>query len=303
MISTERKNNEDRISQTVACHAEQDRLRKLYPWAVPGEVSKNAKKLLQQTFPGVKFSVTLDRYSGGSTLQVRWDLGPSPAEVERIVEPFEAGRWNILEESYEYSYSPERQAWAAVMGTARFVSVSRSWLGNFEPRQTRKLEREIAEHLPGLVPHWFKDQTERHAEYEAERLAETIVHRASFPAWFNGSTPWRLEQRTDNDGRLVSGVSFDETWEIVIDATFAPVPAAPTAVRVAEGSSVTVTENAAKNGVEIRFGSKPDSATLEALKQAGFRWSRFQGLWYARRTPEVLAFAHSLIPISETVQS
>lgn len=273
-------------------NTEQQRLRAQYPWAIPGQISKNAKKFLGEKFPGVRFSVTLDKYSGGSTLQVRWDLGPSPAEVERIVEPFEAGHFDGMIDLYEYDSGPECQAWAAVMGTAKFLSVSRSWLGNFEPRQTRKLEREIAEHLPGLAPHWFKDRTERHAEYKAERLAETIVYRTSFPAWFDGSTPWRLERVTDDEGTLISGVSFDETWRIVLDETCAPVPAVP---EVAGNNSVSVTENPEKNGVEVRFGTKPDSETLAALKAAGFRWSRFQNLWYARRSPETLAFAYALL--------
>ena len=296
MISTDRKINEDRISQTAACHAEQQRLRAQYPWAIPGQISKNCKKLLQQTFPGVKFSVTLDKYSGGSTLLIRWDLGPSPAEVERIVEPFEAGHFDGMIDLYEYDSGPERQAWAAVMGTAKFLSVSRDWESRTGGASAAlKLERAIAEQFPAIASHWFEGRDGREGDREAFRLAQTIVNRTSFPAWFDGSTPWRLEQRKEADGKLVSGVSFDETWQIVIDETCAPVPAVPGVIRIDGNSSVSVTENPAKNGVEIRFAVKPAPETLESLKQAGFRWSRFQNLWYARRSPETLAFAHALL--------
>lgn len=288
---TERKINEDRISQAAACHTEQRRLRALYPWAIPGQTSKNCKKLLQQTFPGIKFSVTLDKYSGGSTLQVRWDLGPSPAEVEPVVKPFQAGYFNGMEDIYEYSHGPERQAWSTVMGDVKFVTVSRNWLGTFAPLKTKRVTREIAEQLPLLASHWFEGRDKLGVWNEAFRLAETIVYRTSFPAWFDGSTPWRLERVTDGEGKVVSGVSFEETWWIVLDETCAPVPAVPTG-----NSSVSVTENPAKNGVEVRFGAKPSPELIEELKAAGFRWSKFQSLWYARRSPETLAFAHALLP-------
>lgn len=295
-MQTERNINEDRISQAAACHTEQRRLRALYPWAVPGQVSKNAKKFLGEKFPGVKFSVTLDRATGESELRVRWDLGPTPQEVEAVIEPFRAGRWNLYTEEFEYTHGPERQAWSAVMGDVKFFTVSRSWLGTFAPLKTARVTREIAEQLPKLASHWFEGQDKLGVWNEAFRLAETIVYRTSFPAWFDGTTPWRLERVTDGEGKLVSGVSFEETWRIVLDETCAPVPAVPGVIRIDGNSSVSVTENPAKNGVEVRFAVKPAPETLESLKRAGFRWSKFQSLWYARRSPETLAFAHALLP-------
>jgi hypothetical protein len=40
-------------------------------------------------------------------------------------------------------------------------------------------------------------------------------------------------------------------------------------------------ENRTRQGVEIRFAAKPADGTLAALKAAGWRWSRFSGVWYA----------------------
>ena len=57
---------------------------------------------------------------------------------------------------------------------------------------------------------------------------------------------------------------------------------------------VTVTENADKNGVEVRFSSKPAAAVLTRLKDAGFKWSKFQCLWYAKRNARTLALAYEL---------
>lgn len=57
---------------------------------------------------------------------------------------------------------------------------------------------------------------------------------------------------------------------------------------------VTVRENEERDGVEIVFPAKPSDEVRERMKALGFRWSRPQGLWYAKRTAERLAFAQSL---------
>lgn len=58
--------------------------------------------------------------------------------------------------------------------------------------------------------------------------------------------------------------------------------------------TATYTLNTAKNGVEIRFASKPAADVLEAIKAAGYRWSRAQRLWWARQTEKTLAVATQL---------
>lgn len=56
----------------------------------------------------------------------------------------------------------------------------------------------------------------------------------------------------------------------------------------------TITTNAEKNGIEIRFDSKPSAETMAGLKENGFRWSGKQKMWYARQTAERIAFAESI---------
>jgi hypothetical protein len=65
------------------------------------------------------------------------------------------------------------------------------------------------------------------------------------------------------------------------------------AVTGADGA--TITENAERGGIEIRFPSKPAPEVLDALKAAGWRWSRFGGVWYHRNTQGNMVFAKSLI--------
>lgn len=48
------------------------------------------------------------------------------------------------------------------------------------------------------------------------------------------------------------------------------------------------------NGIELTFDSKPEAATLEALKAAGYRWHKVKKLWYAKNTPDRLQLAKAI---------
>jgi len=54
---------------------------------------------------------------------------------------------------------------------------------------------------------------------------------------------------------------------------------------------VQVQRNLERNGVEVRFARKPPEHVRAELKANGFRWSRQQGLWYARHSPRTWAVA------------
>jgi len=56
------------------------------------------------------------------------------------------------------------------------------------------------------------------------------------------------------------------------------------------GNGITILENEAKNGVEIKFDEKPERSVIDFIKSKGFRFSRRQCLWYARRTAGTMAF-------------
>jgi len=65
-------------------------------------------------------------------------------------------------------------------------------------------------------------------------------------------------------------------------------------------STVTLTENEAKNGLQLHFPGKPDEATRAALKGAGWRWSFYNGCWYHRLTPENRQWAEQFIARTAT---
>ena len=85
--------------------------------------AKNLRSQLRLAFPGHKFSVTTDRFSGGDSLRVSWTDGPAVSRVEAIASQYKAGGFNGYDDIYEYN----RSAWAQAFGDAKYVSCSRDY--------------------------------------------------------------------------------------------------------------------------------------------------------------------------------
>jgi adenine/guanine phosphoribosyltransferase-like PRPP-binding protein len=68
-----------------------------------------------------------------------------------------------------------------------------------------------------------------------------------------------------------------------------PAEEKPPAMATKEG--ITVTENEARDGIEIRFAEKPSDEIRNRLKAAKFRYSRKQNLWYAKRSDKTRRIA------------
>ena len=66
---------------------------------------------------------------------------------------------------------------------------------------------------------------------------------------------------------------------------------------------MTVTINNEKNGIEIRFESKPETNILEQLKTNGFRWSVKQKMWYAKITEARMTFIEDFNDVCFTAES
>lgn len=53
------------------------------------DTAKMVRQALKEAFPGVKFSVRSDTYSGGASINVRWIDGPNSAQVEAVAKTFQ----------------------------------------------------------------------------------------------------------------------------------------------------------------------------------------------------------------------
>ena len=60
-------------------------------------------------------------------------------------------------------------------------------------------------------------------------------------------------------------------------------------------SDITVRKNEEKGGIEILFPNKPDQSIIDALKNNGYRWSKFSKLWWTRFSEDSWNFANNLV--------
>jgi hypothetical protein len=123
---------------------------------------------------------------------------------------------------------------------------------------------------------------------------------------------------TDERGEPCEGAS-DDDFEVVFEYTseddetyirqFEDLSVFPRTLgpNEVELQNIIVRENAEKQGVEVIFSDKPDESVRSDLKRHGFRWSKFQKLWYAKADDRTRAFANSLVgedeepPDAETI--
>lgn len=57
------------------------------------EAAKMLRPFLKREFPNVKFSVRIERYAGGSSIDATWTDGPTVEQVEKITCSFQGARF------------------------------------------------------------------------------------------------------------------------------------------------------------------------------------------------------------------
>ncbi len=57
--------------------------------------------------------------------------------------------------------------------------------------------------------------------------------------------------------------------------------------------TATINHNTTKNGIEVKFATKPGREVINSLKAQGYRWASREKLWYRRYSPEAFAYAQA----------
>lgn len=66
-----------------------------------------------------------------------------------------------------------------------------------------------------------------------------------------------------------------------------------------ESEEVEITYNEEKNGIEVKFNTKPAQEVINDLKANGFRWHRVKKVWYAKQTDERIEFVNTTFEINQ----
>lgn len=84
--------------------------------------AKAVREELKLKFPYCKFSVTSDNFSGGNAVRISWENGPTDEQVSNIVNRYEYGHFDGMEDVYKYSNTIENLPQVKYITTSRTIS-------------------------------------------------------------------------------------------------------------------------------------------------------------------------------------
>lgn len=155
--------------------------------------------------------------------------------------------------------------------------------------ETEKLARQVLAKYPELAKLKWEWKTEKYSmghgnyliseyfdEWDKKAYDGRNKVRIRYEIQFNSYTK-KLRPYIDYPGNVPTGATLEEREQAVNDT-----------------DKPTMTLNAERNGVEIRFPEKPSPDILDKLHESPFRYSRRQNMWYAKQNSNTIAFAERL---------
>jgi hypothetical protein len=88
--------------------------------------AQNIKKELSQNFLGIKFSVKSKSYSGGNSINIDWELGPTTEQVKAFTYKYEAGDFDGMTDCYNYSNDFKTRQFQEKNGSAKYIFCNRN---------------------------------------------------------------------------------------------------------------------------------------------------------------------------------
>ena len=67
------------------------------------ETAKKIRKELKKNFPGIKFYVKSKSYTGGSSIRITWENGPSEYDVNAIAQNFKSAKFDGMTDMKTYT--------------------------------------------------------------------------------------------------------------------------------------------------------------------------------------------------------
>jgi hypothetical protein len=67
------------------------------------EAAKAIRQELKEAFPSIKFYVRSNVYPGGNSVDVYWEGDPSIKDIYAIIDKYQKGHFNSMDDSYYYS--------------------------------------------------------------------------------------------------------------------------------------------------------------------------------------------------------
>lgn len=208
------------------------------------EVAVLIRRDLANKYPGFKFSVKTEKYSGGATIKVAWEDGPTSTEVQELLFKYASVRTSLrMDDSVDYV---------------------RHWLvgGDIVASDT--------EPAPGAEPVMLGSShviCNRHISYDftMECLKAAGISKLAYDSMHGLSVP-EYRRLQDEIGKTSGYV-----------APAAPAQPAQAATKQADGN-VTITVQG--TWTWVKFAQKPEQTILDLLSGMGARFSKKRVAWY-----------------------
>lgn len=121
--------NQERADQQIKTTKENADRREAYKKELKENPTKSSaancalaiREELKKAFKGVKFKVTSSNFAGGNSVNVSWTDGPTERAVKEYTSKYQYGKFNGMEDIYEYTNSREDIA------QAKYISENRNY--------------------------------------------------------------------------------------------------------------------------------------------------------------------------------
>ena len=248
------------------------------------KVAENVRANLKAVFGAQKFSVRSSRFSGGDDIHVEWVNGPTLKMTKKETSKYEDSSNDITGDYRDYTPS----AFNDVFGGTKYMWTNRKMQSGFEALVREFCGVSIEE------PFKYDRQCGEDKRWHQYHAVMNAWNETAFPAGAVITGIYKLSQEEIekiNDRRCGDLVIYGFKY----DAPTTKTPTEPHKNNAPEKVDVvTVTINEEKHGVEIRFPFIPSAEVREKMKQAGWRWSKFNKAWYNKDTAENREFAYAL---------
>lgn len=132
-------------------------------WLDATEVASLIRGDLRRTFPGVKFSVTSQKYAGGSSVRVNWTDGPLTKQVDAVLARYCAQGFDGMTDSTTNS-GPVRLDDGRLVRISSYINTSRRYSDALRARVDGWLTRHAGDAV---------------SDYDADTRRWQVLHRAT----------------------------------------------------------------------------------------------------------------------------
>lgn len=131
------------------------------------ETAKLVRAALRESFPGIKFSVTSSVYSGGASINIKYQNGPTCEQVKSVVSNFEGSYFDGMTDYKGINYSSMNGV--NVRFGADFIFVNRKYSMAFFEGAVQAACKYYGYAMPELCESSFGAYIARGLDFDTER--------------------------------------------------------------------------------------------------------------------------------------